>query len=87
MVYTQPSNRGSRNRSRCVEGTTVTLRLADSHAFSFQLVLVETQLKYDRSLPYKGELVITVPFEPGRITFSIPIDPTPDVLQSWETSV
>ncbi|GJE89452.1 hypothetical protein PsYK624_055530 [Phanerochaete sordida] len=45
-----------------------------------KLVLVEPSLKYDTSSPTRGKLVVTA----GSESFSVPIEPTQDILTQWE---
>ena len=48
-----------------------------------QLVMIHPKIHYDASSPTKGKLVISVPSDAGPISFSVPLEPTPDILASW----
>ncbi|KIP10154.1 hypothetical protein PHLGIDRAFT_66205 [Phlebiopsis gigantea 11061_1 CR5-6] len=48
-----------------------------------QLVMIHPRIQYDASSPTKGQLVISVPSEMGPVSFSVPLEPTSDILASW----
>ncbi|KAI0789428.1 MOSC N-terminal beta barrel domain-containing protein [Abortiporus biennis] len=48
-----------------------------------KLVLIVPRLEYDALSPYDGQLVVSVPFESGPETFSVPMAPTAEVLRKW----
>lgn len=49
-----------------------------------KLILIEPKLQYDSLSPTNGKLVVTVRPESGPISFSVPIEPTPDMLSQWK---
>lgn len=49
-----------------------------------KLVLVEPELRYDASSSTQGKLVVTVRPASGPVSFSVPIEPTPDILAQWQ---
>jgi len=49
-----------------------------------RMVLIEPKLHYDPSSPYNGKLIVSVPDGEKSRSFSVPIEPTPDVLTSWQ---
>ena len=48
-----------------------------------QMVLIEPHLEYDPSSPTNGQMVVSVPRGDGFVQFSLPIEPTKDVLARW----
>ncbi|KAJ2934322.1 hypothetical protein H1R20_g2796, partial [Candolleomyces eurysporus] len=48
------------------------------------MVLISPQIEKDDSLPYGGLLTVSVPQESGTQTFSIPLQPTENILTHWE---
>jgi hypothetical protein len=48
------------------------------------MVLISPRIEKDDSLPYKGLLTVSVPQESGIQTFSIPLQPTEEILADWE---
>ncbi|CAL1693880.1 unnamed protein product [Somion occarium] len=48
-----------------------------------KMVLIESTLEYDSSDPHDGRLLVKVPQESGPVSFSVPIIPTQDILDSW----
>lgn len=49
-----------------------------------QMVHVHPRIREDPESPYGGLLVIDVPSDNGKKTFSVPLKPTPDILKTWE---
>ncbi|KAI0686817.1 MOSC N-terminal beta barrel domain-containing protein [Cytidiella melzeri] len=48
-----------------------------------KMVLIEPRLQYDITSPFNGQLVVAVPNGDRPESFSVPIQPTPDLLLSW----
>jgi hypothetical protein len=51
---------------------------------TFQMVLISPRIEIDSSLPFKGTLNVTVHNDPNIQTFSIPLEPTQEVLEKWQ---
>lgn len=47
------------------------------------MVLIEPHLAYDAFSDCGGQLIVTLPKDNDFATFSLPIDPTPDMLDNW----
>ena len=55
---------------------------------AIQLVLVTPRFEYDPTSPHKGYMVVTVPKEDDDpVEFSVPIEPTSDILAEWPMCV
>ncbi|KAK7686550.1 hypothetical protein QCA50_010150 [Cerrena zonata] len=48
-----------------------------------KMVLIEPRVEYNPSDSYGGRLVVKVPQTSGDVTFSVPLDPTPELLKEW----
>ena len=59
------------------------IAVPDSTYFFSQLVLIEPRLAYDPFSEHGGLLIVTVPKGNDFATFSLPIEPTPDILDQW----
>jgi hypothetical protein len=51
---------------------------------TFQMVLISPRIEKDGSSPFKGTLDITVPTDPNIKNFSIPLEPTLEILEKWQ---
>ncbi|OCH90529.1 hypothetical protein OBBRIDRAFT_592682 [Obba rivulosa] len=49
-----------------------------------KMVLVTPRIELDPSSPYSGELVVTFPEDSGCEAFAVPLNPTSDVLSTWD---
>lgn len=61
----------------------MSVKLSDPFIPVVQMVLIESTLEYDSSDPHDGRLLVKVPQESGPVSFSVPIIPTQDILDSW----
>ncbi|PIL31071.1 hypothetical protein GSI_05767 [Ganoderma sinense ZZ0214-1] len=48
-----------------------------------KMVLITPRIEPDSASPYGGRLVVSFPEDSGCETFSVPLNPTPDILATW----
>lgn len=48
------------------------------------MILISPQIEKDDSSPFKGTLRVTVPNDTSLQTFSIPLEPTQEILETWQ---
>lgn len=51
------------------------------------MVLITPRIEADPTSPYGGYLTVSFPEDSHCETFSIPLNPTPDILDNWQTYV
>ncbi len=49
----------------------------------YQMVLITPRIEPDSASPHGGRLVISFPEDSGCEAFSVPLNPTPDILANW----
>lgn len=49
-----------------------------------KMILISPQIEKDDSSPFKGTLRVTVPNDTSLQTFSIPLEPTQEILETWQ---
>jgi len=65
--------------------STVTInRRFHAGVISVKMILIMPRIDVDPTSPHGGRLVISFPEESGCETFSVPLHPNPELLNTWE---